>query len=181
MKVFHVQEDSITITDSKHKWGNIFGHWDRVTFESLFSYSFPEAIGYLHIEPERDIFISGTDDSDMAPLDEESTHVVWVLANWEFMIRIAAEAQYGEDYSYNETEDAFEITETQQLVIDKRKRQADRLQILSEALKDEFKMILELFEVGKSKGIWTNSDFPQAMRDKAVLWKQTIDDYEAEE
>jgi hypothetical protein len=52
---------------------------------------------------------------------------------------------------------------------------------LSEALKDEFKMILELFEVGKSKGIWTNSDFPQAMRDKAVLWKQTIDDYEAEE
>jgi hypothetical protein len=35
----------------------------------------------------------------------------------------------------------------------------------------QFKMILELFEVGKAKGVWSNADFSTEVKQKAAEWK----------
>jgi hypothetical protein len=181
MKVFHLQEQEITITDTQHRWGNIFGSWDRDTFESLFGHSFPAHGDYFHVEPERALYIAGPTDGSQAAIDATNVHVVWVLENWEFIIRIAAEAQYGADYTYDAQSDSFIITPEQQAIIDKRERQSQRLGTLGLAIKDEFKLIIALFEVGKAQGVWTNADFDEEIRTKAAEWKQIIEDYEAEE
>ena len=34
-----------------------------------------------------------------------------------------------------------------------------------------FRMVLELFEVGKSKSLWQNSDFDDDIKQKAAVWK----------
>lgn len=59
-------------------------------------------------------------------------------------------------------------------------RQNQRIINLRSALIYQFKMILALFQVGKSKGVWVNSDFDQELRDKASEWIQLINDYENE-
>lgn len=45
---------------------------------------------------------------------------------------------------------------------------------LRQALKWQFKMILELFEVGKTNGVWVNTDFDADIRAKAADWKTKI-------
>jgi hypothetical protein len=59
-------------------------------------------------------------------------------------------------------------------------RQADRLASLKNALVWQFKMILEIFNVGKTKGLWINTDFAADIRAKAAEWIQTIEDYDNE-
>jgi hypothetical protein len=59
-------------------------------------------------------------------------------------------------------------------------RQAARIGNLKEALIYQFKMILALFQVGKDKGIWINTDFDADLRAKAAEWIQLINDYENE-
>jgi hypothetical protein len=59
-------------------------------------------------------------------------------------------------------------------------RQTGRIGSLKDALIWQFKMILELFQVGKDKGLWVNTDFDSEVRAKAAEWIQTIADYENE-
>lgn len=59
-------------------------------------------------------------------------------------------------------------------------RQAERLQNLKSALINQFKMILELFQVGRDKGLWVVADFDPALVTLAQEWKDLIDDYEAD-
>lgn len=46
---------------------------------------------------------------------------------------------------------------------------------LGKSLAWQFRMILELFQVGKEKGIWSDADFSQDIRDKAIQWKIKVD------
>jgi hypothetical protein len=39
----------------------------------------------------------------------------------------------------------------------------------------QFRIILELFEVGKAKGIWDNADFTTEVKQKAAAWKTKLD------
>jgi len=64
--------------------------------------------------------------------------------------------------------------------IDLDARQNARIANLRDALIYQFKMILALFQVGKDKGIWVNTDFDADLRQKAAEWIQLIADYEAE-
>jgi hypothetical protein len=75
------------------------------------------------------------------------------------------------DPAYTQAEiDAFNLEVTQ----------AGRRQQLRNALIDQFKMILALFQVGKAKGIWVNDDFDADLRAKAAQWIAIIADYEAD-
>jgi hypothetical protein len=65
--------------------------------------------------------------------------------------------------------------------LDRLERQSARLDSLKTALIYQFKMILALFQVGKDKGLWTNTDFDLELRQKAADWIQLIADYEADE
>lgn len=42
-----------------------------------------------------------------------------------------------------------------------------------------FRMILDMFDVGVAKGIWTAADFTPAVKDKAVEWKQKLIDIDS--
>jgi hypothetical protein len=46
---------------------------------------------------------------------------------------------------------------------------------LGRIIKSKFEMILAMFEVGKAKGLWVNTDFEQPLRTKAASWKQKLD------
>jgi hypothetical protein len=39
----------------------------------------------------------------------------------------------------------------------------------------QFRMLLELFEVGKTKGLWVNTDFDATLRQKAADWKTKLE------
>ena len=45
---------------------------------------------------------------------------------------------------------------------------------LRKALAWQFKMILELFEVGRENGVWVNADFSDEIKAKAVEWKTKL-------
>jgi hypothetical protein len=74
---------------------------------------------------------------------------------------------------------AFTAAEIDEL--DRLARQAARLDSLKTALIYQFKMILALFQVGKDKGLWVNTDFDLELRQKAADWIQLIADYEADQ
>lgn len=57
--------------------------------------------------------------------------------------------------------------------------QNNRLETLKAATIDQFKMLLALFQVGKTNGVWVNNDFDANLRAKAAAWLQLIADYEA--
>jgi hypothetical protein len=61
-----------------------------------------------------------------------------------------------------------------------RDRQKQRLETLLSATIDQFDLIIALFQMGVTKGIWTANDFPQEIRDNAVYWKSLVDDYKNE-
>lgn len=56
-------------------------------------------------------------------------------------------------------------------------RQENRIQLLKNALIEQFEMILAMFQVGRTNGVWLATDFPQEIRDKATEWIALIDDY----
>jgi hypothetical protein len=60
-------------------------------------------------------------------------------------------------------------------------RQGRRLQTLQNALIDQFDMLMALFQVGRAKGVWAVTDFPQELRDRVTEWRQIIDDYRLED
>jgi hypothetical protein len=45
---------------------------------------------------------------------------------------------------------------------------------LREVVAWQFRMILELFEVGRANGMWINTDFSEEIRAKAIEWKQKL-------
>ena len=61
-----------------------------------------------------------------------------------------------------------------------RDRQQQRLKTLMQATIDQFDLIIAIFQMGVTKGIWTANDFPQEIRDNAVYWKSLVDDYKNE-
>lgn len=56
-------------------------------------------------------------------------------------------------------------------------RQDERINNLRSAIITEFEMILAIYQVGRDKGLWLATDFPQEIRDKAAQWIQLINDY----
>jgi hypothetical protein len=46
---------------------------------------------------------------------------------------------------------------------------------LKKALIWQFRMLLEMFNVGKAKGLWVNTDFDATIRAKAASWKTKVD------
>lgn len=68
------------------------------------------------------------------------------------------------EYTQEELDQQAIDAEVQALTID-----------LKRALVWQFRMILELFEVGKAKGIWINTDFDATIRAKAADWKTKLD------
>lgn len=56
-------------------------------------------------------------------------------------------------------------------------RQDARIIQLRNAIITEFEMILAIYQVGRDKGLWLATDFPQEIRDKAAQWIQLINDY----
>lgn len=183
MRIFSILDGRVTIQDTKHRWGSIFAEWSQDTFESLFGHEFPTDMVSMHLEPARDLYFYATDLNNTQGFTDpdDQPEIKWVKDNWSRLIVEAAGTSFGPDYTFDEASDSWIITPEQQAIIDKRVRQIQRLEKLSSAMIDEFKMILALFQVGKEKGIWQNSDFPAELRTKAANWIQTIADYEAEE
>lgn len=72
------------------------------------------------------------------------------------------------------------VSVADQAQIDYEGRQAARIANLKSALINQFKMILELFQVGRDKGLWVVADFDPALVTLAQEWKDLIDDYEAD-
>jgi len=54
----------------------------------------------------------------------------------------------------------------------------DKINLLKAAIVDQFKFIIEIFEVGKAKGLWVNADFDPVLLQKGAEWKQLINDIE---
>lgn len=73
-----------------------------------------------------------------------------------------------------------QYTTEEQAQIDYEARQNARTDNLKAALVNQFKMILELFQVGRDKGLWVVADFDPALVTLAQEWKDLIDDYEAD-
>lgn len=73
-----------------------------------------------------------------------------------------------------------QYTTEEQAQIDYNARQDARIANLKGALINQFKMILELFQVGRDKGLWVVADFDPALVTLAQEWKDLIDDYEAD-
>lgn len=69
-----------------------------------------------------------------------------------------------------------EIAENERL-----SRQDIRLGTLRQAVIDMFDMILALYQVGRTKGLWATTDFPDDLRTKAQEWRDIIDAYRGEE
>ena len=46
---------------------------------------------------------------------------------------------------------------------------------LKKVIASQFEMMLAMFEVGKANGAWVNTDFDQALRQKAATWKTKLD------
>lgn len=183
MRVFSIQQDIVTCSDTKYKYGNIAGHWALSDFESQFGHEFPSGLAYLHYEPERNIYTIGMSLDNLVNLPDVETnpHIKWIHDNFDNIMFEATANQLGEDYAYDSDNDTWSITPEKQELKEKTQRQSARMQILSEALKDEFKFIIALFEVGKAKTLWTDDDFDADLREKLDQWKQTISDYEVEE
>jgi hypothetical protein len=183
MKVFSIQQDVVTCSDTKYKYGNIAGHWTLSDFESQFGHEFPNGLAYLHYEPERNIYTIGTSLDELTNLPDVETdpHIKWVHDNFDTIMFEATATQLGEDYTYDSDNDTWAITPEKQALKEKAQRQSTRLQVLSEGLKDEFKLIIAFFEVGKSKNLWTDNDFDAGLRTKIDEWKQAIADHDAEE
>ena len=55
---------------------------------------------------------------------------------------------------------------------------ANKVDKLKSATVDQFKFIIEMFEVGKANGLWVNQDFDPALLAKGQEWKQLINDIE---
>lgn len=64
---------------------------------------------------------------------------------------------------------------------DKAVRQANRITTLREALIDQMEMIIELFKVGRTNGVWVKADFPNRLTSKAAEWQTLIDDFRSED
>lgn len=73
-----------------------------------------------------------------------------------------------------------QYTTEEQSQIDYDERQNARIDNLKAALINQFKMILELYQVGRDKGLWVVADFDPALVTLAQEWKDLIDDYEAD-
>lgn len=73
-----------------------------------------------------------------------------------------------------------QYTTEEQAQIDYEARQNARIDNLKAALINQFKMILELFQVGRDKGLWVVADFDPALVTLAQEWKDLIDNYEAD-
>lgn len=66
----------------------------------------------------------------------------------------------------------------EQAQINYQERQNARILNLKSALINQFKMILELFQVGRDKGLWVTADFDADLVTLAQEWNQLIQDYE---
>lgn len=71
-----------------------------------------------------------------------------------------------------------QYTTEEQAQIDYQERQNARTLNLKSALINQFKMILELFQVGRDKGLWVTADFDADLVTLAQEWNQLIQDYE---
>lgn len=74
-----------------------------------------------------------------------------------------------------------QYTTEEQNVVDYNNRQNERIKVLKQALIDQFKMILALFQVGRNKGLWVVADFDPLIVTKAQAWIDLIDEYENDE
>ena len=70
------------------------------------------------------------------------------------------------------------FTPAEQAQFDYEQRQRNRIKILKNALVNQFKMILDIFQVGRDKGVWTVSDFDPSLVTVAQQWITLIDEYE---
>lgn len=70
-----------------------------------------------------------------------------------------------------------EYTQEELDLIAYNERQDARIVQLRNAIITEFEMILTIYQVGRDKGLWLATDFPQEIRDKAAQWIQLINDY----
>ena len=86
-------------------------------------------------------------------------------------------AKYEDWKALGNTPDPQYTTE-EQAQIDYDARQDARIQNLKGALVNQFKMILELFQVGRDKGLWVVADFDPALVTIAQQWIDLIADYE---
>jgi hypothetical protein len=72
------------------------------------------------------------------------------------------------------------FTQPEIVEADRQERQAGRVMTLKSAVIEEFRMILNIFQVGRDKGLWTVADFDPDVVAKATAWKQLIDEYDAD-
>jgi hypothetical protein len=64
-----------------------------------------------------------------------------------------------------------EYTEEEQVVLDTFNEKANLIRDLKDALVWQFRMISTLWEIGKSKGLWENSDVTDAtLKQKYASW-----------
>lgn len=70
-----------------------------------------------------------------------------------------------------------QYTTEEQAQIDYQERQSTRIRTLTQAVIDQFEMILSLYQVGRDNGVWVNTDFPEEVRAKALEWRALIDEY----
>jgi len=183
MRVLTIQLKQVSISDTEHQWGSIAWQWDLSTFETVFGHAFPASMFSLHYEPARNFYFYAEDPDAVQAFQTpaEDPQLNWVDQNFDTILFEAAGNQFGSDYEYDSQSDTWVIPPAKQDELDLRERQTARLYTLSMAMVKEFKMILAIWEVGQSKGLWAASDFSQELRDQAAAWKQTIEDYEAEE
>lgn len=73
-----------------------------------------------------------------------------------------------------------QYTTEEQNQIDYDSRQYARIANLKDALINQFKMILALFQVGRDKGVWVVGDFDADLVAQAQTWIDLIDDYESD-
>ena len=147
----------------------------RGDFIAKFGFDFPESIDYVNYEPEKGLYVVVENDvttSYAAP--DENVYLSLIQLNFSVIIHGTIELQFA-DYEYDSGTDMWAIPQARQ---DELLVETEVFTIVSESRRNDrfmFNMIMEMFSVGKAKGLWTNLDFSLKLRERVGNIKTKID------
>lgn len=176
MLVLNLDEKYVWLSHTSHPQFEIHHGWLRSDFETEFGVKITKDLITGNYEPDRGLYIhtiGNLGNTIRFEKVDDDPFFDWVDKNIHSIITSAINAQFP-DYEFDGS--SWIITPEKQDEIDKRTRVRENVENLRTDDLKVLNFMMTVWEMGKSKGLWTDQDLPTEIRGWPAKWQGLIDD-----
>jgi hypothetical protein len=159
---------------------NLAHLWTRSEAETLFGLVVPSDITLLNYQPYEDMYLITRDFKTVESFKAPQDHV---LMNWchENIDTVIHEAENALLPFHTFVDGEWVINQPEQDEMDRRTRVGNNLRVIRQNDRFLLRIIAEMYQVGKAKGLWSASDFDANLLQKAQTLRQAVVDNDVDD